>query len=46
MRAAQSFSLNIAEGKGKRSSKDRARFLDNALGSVLECAAIREVLIV
>lgn len=45
LRVAQSIPLNIAEGNGKRCLKDRARFLDIAHGSALECAAIEEVLL-
>jgi len=44
LRAAQPIPLNIAEGNGKRSLKDRNRFLDMARGSTLEGAAIQEVL--
>ncbi|MCA9260488.1 MAG: four helix bundle protein [Planctomycetales bacterium] len=44
LRAAQSIALNIAEGNGKRSYKDRNRFLEIAGGSALECAAMHDVL--
>jgi four helix bundle protein len=44
-RASTSIPLNIAEGNGKFSAKDRARFLEMARGSALECAACLDVLV-
>jgi four helix bundle protein len=44
-RASTSIPLNIAEGNGKFSVKDRARFLEIARGSTLECAAALDVLV-
>jgi 23S rRNA-intervening sequence protein len=37
--------LNIAEGNGKSTQKDRCKFFDNAHGSALECAAGLVVLV-
>jgi len=37
--------LNIAEGNGKFSQKDRARFFQIAHGSALECAACLDLLV-
>jgi four helix bundle protein len=45
-RASTSIPLNIAEGNGKFSAKDRARFFEIARGSALECAACLDVLLV
>src|SRR5205807_3981683 len=45
-RALTSIPLNIAEGNGKFSAKDRARFFEMARGSALECAACLDVLLV
>ena len=45
-RASTGIPLNIAEGNGKFSAKDRARFLEVARGSALECAACLDVLFV
>jgi four helix bundle protein len=44
-RASTSIPLNIAEGNGKFSVKDRARFLEIARGSALECAAALDVMV-
>ena len=44
-RASTSISLNIAEGNGKSSPRDRCRFFDIARGSALECAAALDVLV-
>jgi four helix bundle protein len=44
-RASNSIVLNIAEGNGKYSVKDRCRFLDTANASALECAAGIDVLV-
>ncbi len=44
LRAASSIPLNIAEGNGKQSLKDKNRFFEIARGSALECAAIHDVL--
>ena len=44
-RAATSIPLNITEGNGKFSKRDRARFFDVARGSALESAAALDVLV-
>ena len=45
-RASTSLPLNIAQRNGKFSTIDRARFLEIARGSTLECAACLDVLAV
>jgi len=45
-RASTSIPLNIAEGNGKFSARDRSRFFEMARGSALECAACLDVLLV
>ena len=44
-RASTSIPLNIAEGNGKFTTKDRCRYFDIARGSSLECAACLDVLV-
>jgi four helix bundle protein len=44
-RAATSIPLNIGEGNGKFSNRDRARYFDIARGSALEAAASLDVLV-
>ncbi len=44
-RASTSIPLNVAEGNGKYTLKDRCRFFDIAHGSALECAAGLDVLV-
>jgi four helix bundle protein len=44
-RASTSIPLNIAEGNGKYSPKDRCRFFDIAHGSTLERAAGLDILV-
>ena len=43
-RASTSVTLNIAEGNGKFSSKDRCNFFDIARGSALESAGCLDIL--
>ena len=43
-RASTSIPLNIAEGNGKSSIKDRRRYFEISRGSALECAASLDVL--
>ena len=44
-RAGDSIALNLAEGNGKFSLKDRARFFQMAHGSALECAACLDLFV-
>ncbi len=43
-RASTSVPLNLAEGNAKFSVKDKARYLQTAYGSALECSACLDVL--
>ena len=44
-RASASIPLNIAEGNGKFTKRDRCKYFDIARGSALECAAALDVLV-
>jgi four helix bundle protein len=44
-RASTSIALNIAEGNGKQSPRDRCRYLQTATGSAFECAACLDILV-
>lgn len=43
-RASESILLNIAEGNGKYSGKDKCRYFDISRGSSLECAACLDIM--
>jgi len=43
-RASESIVLNIAEGNGKFTQKDRCRYFDISRGSAMECAGCLDVL--
>ena len=43
-RAAESIVLNIAEGNGKFTPKDRCKYFDISRGSAMECAGCLDVL--
>jgi four helix bundle protein len=43
LRASSSIVLNIAEGYGKPTRKDRSKFFSIALGSLRECQAVLDL---
>jgi len=44
-RASTSIVLNLAEGNGRRTTKQRARFFDDARGSATECAGCLDLMV-
>lgn len=44
-RASNSIVLNIAEGNGKYSPKDKCRYFDIAIGSSFECSACLDIML-
>jgi four helix bundle protein len=44
-RASVSIVLNLAEGVGRRSARDKAHFYTIACGSATECAAVMDLLL-
>lgn len=44
-RASTSISLNIAEGSGRFTQRDKNSFYINARGSILECVSIFQILL-
>ena len=40
LRTSQSIALNLAEGRGKPTTKDQKRYFSIAMGSLRECQAI------
>lgn len=44
--ASTSVSLNIAEGTGKYTPKDKCKFFDISRGSAVECASVLDILAV
>mgnify|MGYP002623801731 CR=1 FL=1 len=43
-RAASSIVLNLAEGSGRRTPKDKRRFYQMAFGSLRECQAVLDLM--
>ena len=44
-RASTSIVLNLAKGNGRRATKQRARFFDDARGSATECAGCLDLMV-